>query len=33
MPYPEADVLRNPYFKQAAQSYDFGDFIINDSIR
>ena len=28
MPYPEADVLRNPNFKLAAQSYDFGDFII-----
>lgn len=25
MPYPEADVIRNPYFKQPAQSYDFGD--------
>lgn len=25
MPYPEADVLRNPYFKQPAQSYDFGE--------
>ena len=24
MPYPEADVLRNPYFKQAPQDYDFG---------
>ena len=24
MPYPEADVLRNAYLKQAAQSYDFG---------
>lgn len=25
MPYPEADVIRNPYFKQPAQNYDFGD--------
>ncbi len=25
MPYPEADVIRNPYFKEPAQSYDFGD--------
>lgn len=25
MPYPEADVIRNPYFKQPAQDYDFGD--------
>lgn len=25
MPYPEADVIRNPYFKQPAQSYDFGE--------
>lgn len=25
LPYPEADVIRNPYFKQPAQSYDFGD--------
>ena len=24
MPYPEADVSRNPYFKQAPQDYDFG---------
>lgn len=24
MPYPETDVLSNPYFKQPAQSYDFG---------
>ena len=24
MPYPEADVIRNPYFKQAPQDYDFG---------
>ena len=23
MPYPEADVIRNPYFKEPAQSYDF----------
>lgn len=23
MPYPEADVLRNPYFNQPAQNYDF----------
>jgi hypothetical protein len=25
MPYPEADVIRNPYFKEPAQNYDFGD--------
>ena len=25
MPYPEADVIRNPYFKEPAQSYDFGE--------
>ncbi len=25
MPYPEADVIRNPYFKQEPQNYDFGD--------
>ena len=25
LPYPEADVLRNPYFKQPAQDYDFGE--------
>ncbi len=25
MPYPEADVLRNHYFNEAAQSYDFGE--------
>lgn len=24
MPYPEADVLRNPYFNQPAQHYNFG---------
>ena len=23
LPYPEADVIRNPYFKEPAQSYDF----------
>jgi hypothetical protein len=25
LPYPEADVIRNPYFKEPAQNYDFGD--------
>ena len=25
MPYPEADVLQNPYFNQPAQEYDFGE--------
>jgi len=25
MPYPEADVLRNPYFNQPAETYDFGE--------
>lgn len=25
MPYPEADVIRNPYFKEPAQNYDFGE--------
>lgn len=25
MPYPEADVIRNPYFKQAPQDYDFSE--------
>ena len=25
MPYPESDVLRNNYFNEAPQSYDFGD--------
>lgn len=25
MPYPETDVLSNPYFNQPAQSYDFGE--------
>lgn len=25
MPYPEADVIRNPYFNEPAQSYDFGE--------
>ncbi|MBE6332351.1 MAG: RagB/SusD family nutrient uptake outer membrane protein [Bacteroidales bacterium] len=25
MPYPEADVLRNHYFNEPAQSYDFGE--------
>ena len=25
MPYPETDVIQNPYFKQAAQDYDFGE--------
>lgn len=25
MPYPETDVLRNKYFRQDPQSYDFGD--------
>ena len=25
MPYPETDVIQNPYFNQPAQSYDFGE--------
>lgn len=25
LPYPEADVLQNPYLKEAPQPYDFGD--------
>ncbi len=25
LPYPEADVLRNPYFQQPAQDYNFGE--------
>ncbi len=25
MPYPEADVLQNPYFRQPAQNYNFGE--------
>lgn len=25
LPYPEADVIRNPYFNQPAQDYNFGD--------
>lgn len=25
LPYPETDVLSNPYFNQPAQNYDFGD--------
>ena len=25
IPYPETDVIQNPYFKQPAQSYDFGE--------
>jgi hypothetical protein len=24
MPYPESDVIQNPYFNQPAQAYDFG---------
>lgn len=29
MPYPEADVLRNPYFGKDAVAYDFGDDVNN----